>query len=311
MGDWVQVYRAGDVIPKVADVDLKKRPKEAIPYAFPSVCPECQSDAIREEGDAVRRCTGGLICPAQAVEKMKHFVSRAAFDIEGLGAKQVEQFFADGWIKEPADIFSLRDPLWQRNAAAEEPRRMGDKSAENLFDAIDERRTIDFHRLLFGLGIRPLGEAAAKDLARHFLDWPTLASAADRASDEPASQAATREALAESPAWGEFLSIDGVGQALTQSLVTTLAQDHERASIDRLVEHLTILPPDQQASGQSRRGQDRRVHRVIGKNDTGRSQGPGRSAWGKGVWVGLGKNGSCCRRAGGGIQSKEGCRSWN
>ena len=107
VGDWVQVYRAGDVIPKVADVDLSKRPAEARPYEFPRVCPECGSDAVREEGDAVRRCTGGLICPAQAVEKLKHFVSRAAFDIEGLGAKQVEQFHSDGWIAEPADIFQL------------------------------------------------------------------------------------------------------------------------------------------------------------------------------------------------------------
>ena len=91
-GDWVQVYRAGDVIPKIADVDLAHRPDDAVPYAFPDACPECGSAAIREEGDSVRRCTGGLVCPAQAVEKLKHFVSRAAFDIEGLGAKQVEQF---------------------------------------------------------------------------------------------------------------------------------------------------------------------------------------------------------------------------
>ncbi|MEE4189747.1 MAG: NAD-dependent DNA ligase LigA, partial [Roseobacter sp.] len=109
IGDWVQVYRAGDVIPKVADVDLSKRPEGAQAFVFPTQCPECGSDARREEGDAVRRCTGGLICPAQAVEKLKHFVSRAAFDIEGLGAKQVEQFYADGWIREPADIFTLRE----------------------------------------------------------------------------------------------------------------------------------------------------------------------------------------------------------
>src|SRR5690606_26051702 len=94
-GDWVQVYRAGDVIPKVADVDLSRRPAESAPYVFPETCPDCGSPAIREPGDSVRRCTGGLICPAQAVEKLKHFVSRSAFDIEGLGAKQVELFFND------------------------------------------------------------------------------------------------------------------------------------------------------------------------------------------------------------------------
>ncbi|MBV1926859.1 MAG: NAD-dependent DNA ligase LigA, partial [Rhodobacteraceae bacterium] len=107
VGDWVQVYRAGDVIPKIADVDLSKRPDTAAPFVFPTQCPECKSDAIREEGDAVRRCTGGMICPAQVAEKLKHFVSRAAFDIDGLGAKQVVQFYNDGWIKEPADIFTL------------------------------------------------------------------------------------------------------------------------------------------------------------------------------------------------------------
>ena len=106
-GDWVQVYRAGDVIPKIADVDLTKRKAGAVPYHFPDVCPECGSPAVREDGDAVRRCTGGLICPAQGVEKLKHFVSRAAFDIDGLGAKQVETFFQLDWIKEPAEIFTF------------------------------------------------------------------------------------------------------------------------------------------------------------------------------------------------------------
>ena len=109
VGDWVQIYRAGDVIPKVADVDLSKRPKGAEPYVFPEFCPECGSAAVREPGDAVRRCTGGLICPAQAIEKLRHFVSRGGFDIEGLGAKQVEQFYILGWIREPADIFTLAE----------------------------------------------------------------------------------------------------------------------------------------------------------------------------------------------------------
>ncbi len=107
VGDWVTVYRAGDVIPKIEDVDLARRPPDSVPYAFPETCPICGSDAIREDGEAVHRCTGNLICPAQAVEKLRHFVSRDAFDIEGLGAKQVEAFFAEGWIREPADIFTL------------------------------------------------------------------------------------------------------------------------------------------------------------------------------------------------------------
>mgnify|MGYP002622279395 CR=1 FL=1 len=249
VGDWVQVYRAGDVIPKVADVDLSKRPGDAAPYAFPNVCPECGSDAIREEGDAVRRCTGGLICPAQAVEKLKHFVSRAAFDIEGLGAKQVEQFFEDGWIREPADIFTLEERYGSGVQQLKNREGWGEKSAQKLFDAIRERRDIAFHRFLFGLGIRHLGEVAAKDLARAFGTWEALSDAADRAAAEPAAtEGAGREALANSPAWGEFLAIDGVGMTLTQSLVATLSQAHERESIDRLVSHLTIEAPEAQAT---------------------------------------------------------------
>ncbi|MFC3143886.1 NAD-dependent DNA ligase LigA [Psychromarinibacter halotolerans] len=120
-GDWVQVYRAGDVIPKVADVDLSKRPDDATPYAFPHVCPECGSEAVREEGDAVRRCTGGLICPAQAVEKLKHFVSRAAFDIDGLGAKQIEMFYNICWISEPAHIFKLGKTDGPKRVLAKDP----------------------------------------------------------------------------------------------------------------------------------------------------------------------------------------------
>ncbi len=247
-GDWVQVYRAGDVIPKVADVDLSKRPAEAVPYVFPTVCPECNSEAIREEGDAVRRCTGGLICPAQAIEKLKHFVGRAAFDIDGMGAKQVEQFFTDGWVREPADIFHLEARYGTGDDALASREGWGETSAGNLFRAIDERRRIDFNRFLFGLGIRHLGEAAAKDLARHFGDWQTLSETVDRAADEPASNGATREALAESPAWAEFLAIDGVGQTLTQSLVTTLMQTEERASIDRLASELEIIPLEAAAS---------------------------------------------------------------
>lgn len=249
VGDWVQVYRAGDVIPKVADVDLSKRPADAAPYEFPHLCPECGSEAIREDGDAVRRCTGGLICPAQAVEKLKHFVSRAAFDIEGLGAKQVEQFFEDGWIREPADIFLLEDRYGSGLQQLKNREGWGSKSAENLFKAIRERRTIPFHRFLFGLGIRHLGEVAAKDLSRAFGSWSALSETADRAATEPAAlEGAGREALASSPAWQDFLAIDGVGVTLTQSLVTTLAQEHERQSIDRLAALLTIEPPETRAT---------------------------------------------------------------
>ena len=233
VGDWVQVYRAGDVIPKVADVDLNKRPEKSEKYQFPETCPECQSDAIREAGDAVRRCTGGLICPAQAVEKLKHFVSRAAFDIEGLGAKQIEQFYSDGWVSEPADIFTMRARYGQGLQQLKNREGWGEKSAENLFQAIDEKRTIPFSRFLFALGIRHVGEAASNLIARHYGDYLSFSTAMTEAQDT------------NSAAWDDLLSIDGVGEVMAMSLVKSMAQPSEQASINRLVAELQIEANEQ------------------------------------------------------------------
>ncbi|OWU84976.1 NAD-dependent DNA ligase LigA [Oceanicola sp. 22II-s10i] len=275
VGDWVQVYRAGDVIPKVADVDLSKRPEGAEAYRFPTVCPECGSDAIREEGDAVRRCTGGLICPAQAVEKLKHFVSRAAFDIEGLGAKQVEQFYRDDWIREPADIFRLEERYGTGLQQLKNREGWGEKSAQNLFDAIRERRRIALRRVIFALGIRHVGEVVAADLAKHYRTWPAFeaavtaaapAAARHVAADEaeareraaaaeedrrpriaPARQAAWEaEPVAEGAkaAWDELVGIDGIGAIVAVSLVSTFAQPAERASIDALAALLEVEEED-------------------------------------------------------------------
>ncbi|WP_409202437.1 NAD-dependent DNA ligase LigA [Sulfitobacter sp. S190] len=228
VGDWVQVYRAGDVIPKVADVDLSKRPVEATEFKFPEICPECQSDAIREPGDAVRRCSGGLICPAQAVEKLKHLVSRAAFDIDGLGSKQVEQFYADGWIAEPADIFTLQERYSSGLQQLKNREGWGEKSASALFAAIEDKRKIPIARLLFGLGIRHVGEAASNLLARHYGTWPALAEAMQDARG------------CDGPAWDDLIAIDGVGAVMAGSLVNAFAQDAERESIERLVEQLDV-----------------------------------------------------------------------
>jgi DNA ligase (NAD+) len=255
VGDWVQVYRAGDVIPKIKDVDLSQRPAGAEPYAFPTTCPQCGSDAVREEGDAVRRCTGGLICPAQAVEKLKHFVSRAAFDIEGLGAKQVEAFYTDGWVREPADIFALRAQYGQGLQQLKNREGWGEKSAQNLFDAIDDRRRIALGRVIFALGIRHVGEVAAGDLARHFGTWDAFIDTVDRAAAEPAAQApdakARKPLLEDSPAWSEITGIDGIGEAVAVALTTTLTQAAERASIDRLIAHLDIQAPPARATDNS------------------------------------------------------------
>jgi DNA ligase (NAD+) len=238
IGDWVQVYRAGDVIPKVADLDLSRRKIDAQPYVFPDVCPECGSPAHREEGDSVRRCTGGLICPAQAVERLKHFVSRAAFDIEGLGAKQVEMFFNDATlpVKTPADIFTLaaRDvdnPLQKlKNRDG-----FGEVSAAKLFAAIEARRTIPLDRLIFSFGIRHVGEVAASLLARHYNTWSAFEASITRATPG-------------SPDWAELTAINGVGEVMAQSLVDAFQNPAERAAIDALAAELTIQPV--QARGQ-------------------------------------------------------------
>ena len=230
VGDWVQVYRAGDVIPKIADVDLSRRPEGAVPYAFPTTCPECGSDAVREEGDAVRRCTGGLVCPAQAVEKLKHFVSRAAFDIEGLGAKQIEMFFADDTlpIREPADIFTLAERDAANLAKLKNRDGFGEKSVANLFQAIEERRKIPLNRLIFALGIRHVGESAANLLARNYGTW------------EAFKAAMTAATIGEGPEWNALTAIDGVGDVLAASVVNAFHQKAERASIDRLVAQLDV-----------------------------------------------------------------------
>lgn len=236
VGDWVQVYRAGDVIPKISDVDLARRPKDAVAYQMPRTCPECGSDAIREDGDAVRRCTGGMICPAQAVEKLKHFVSRAAFDIEGLGAKQVEQFYADGWIAAPADIFTLRARFGAGMQQLRNREGWGEKSAAKLFDAIDERRKIPLARVIYSLGIRHVGENSAALLASHYTSWEAFA------------QAMTAAQVGTGPAWEELTGIDGVGAIMATSLVTTLQQEAEKASIARLIAELDVQDAEARAT---------------------------------------------------------------
>lgn len=232
VGDWVQVYRAGDVIPKVADVDLSRRKDGAQPYAFPTECPECGSPAHREEGDSVRRCTGGLICPAQAVERLKHFVSRGAFDIEGLGAKQVEMFFKDPLlpVKTPADIFTLA----ARDAAnplqkLKNREGFGEVSAAKLFAAIEARRTIPLDRLIFSLGIRHVGEVAASLLARHYSTWEAFEAGITKATPGTAE-------------WAELNAINGVGEVMAQSVADAFQNPAERQAIDALVAQLAVQP---------------------------------------------------------------------
>jgi len=225
VGDWVTIYRAGDVIPKIEDVDLSRRPPDAVPYVFPETCPICGSDVVREPGEAVHYCTGNLVCPAQQVEKLKHFVSRNAFDIEGLGAKTIEAFFADGWLREPADIFHLES---RHGTELRRREGWGERSAANLFRSIAERRRVPLNRLIFGLGIRHVGETAAKLLARHYGSWERFRTAMEEARDH------------EGPAWDDLNAIDGVGPTLAASLVDFFHEPANRAAIDRLVAELEI-----------------------------------------------------------------------
>lgn len=230
VGDWVEVYRAGDVIPKIRDVDLSKRPADSVPYVFPTHCPECGSDVVREDGDSAAYCSGGLICPAQAVEKLKHFVSRSAFDIDGLGAKQVEMFFRDDSlpIKEPADIFTLQQRDEAQFTKLKNRDGFGDKSVTNLFAAIDEKRKIPLNRLIFALGIRHVGETSAAMLARHYTSWENFFAAMKDAREKSGS------------AWEELLNIDGLGAVMATALVDAFHTETTRDAIARLVQELDV-----------------------------------------------------------------------
>jgi DNA ligase (NAD+) len=227
IGDTVIVQRAGDVIPQVLGVVAEKRPKGAKPYKFPHACPVCGSHAVREEGEAVRRCTGGLVCTAQAVERLRHFVSRDAFDIEGLGEKQVQAFYDDGLVREPADIFALRE----KRAALEAREGSGETSVRNLLAAIEQRRAIALNKLVYALGIRHVGETNARLLARHygtldaFLDGMTAAGEG-RDSD----------------AYRELNDIGGIGEVVADALVEFFKERRNRDALDRLLREIEVAP---------------------------------------------------------------------
>ncbi|MCA1968161.1 unnamed protein product [Ciceribacter sp. T2.26MG-112.2] len=240
VGDTVIVQRAGDVIPQVLDVVLEKRPEGAVPYAFPTKCPVCGSHAVREKNektgklDSVTRCTGGFVCSAQAKEHIKHFVSRNAFDIEGLGTKQVDFFFE---AEDPAirirtapDIFTLK----RRQEASplvklENIEGFGRVSVRKLFDAIDARREIALHRLIFALGIRHVGETTAKLLARSYGSYAAFAEAMKAAA--PMS----------GDAWNELNAIDGIGEVVAASIVEFFKEPRNLEVVDRLLQEITPL----------------------------------------------------------------------
>lgn len=243
IGDTVMIQRAGDVIPQILDTDLDKRPPESKPFEFPMTCPACGSHAERElnpvtgKRDSVRRCTGGLVCPAQAVEQLKHFVSRNAFDIDGLGDKQVEAFFADGLIMNAGDIFTLAERNERSLKKLKDREGWGDTSARNLFEAIEERRNIVLNRFVFGLGIRHVGEQTAKDLARAFGNVDAFSEAMYKLAegDEGAQQ--------------DLLAIDGIGGTVVGSLKAFFSEERNLTVYRALLEQLTVEAMEARSGG--------------------------------------------------------------
>jgi len=224
VGDRVVVQRAGDVIPQIVENLTREEAREA--YTFPDHCPVCESEAVAEEGEVDVRCTGGLICPAQRIERLKHFVSRSALDIEGLGEKSIQEFFDLGWLEHgPPDIFRLhrhRTELLGREGWKE-------KSVDNLLAAIEAKRKPDAARLLFGLGIRHIGAVTARDLLKRFETLPALRAVAERAQTDEMARA-------------ELTSIDGVGSAVAEALADFFHEAHNREVWEDLLSEVSPPP---------------------------------------------------------------------
>jgi DNA ligase (NAD+) len=220
-GDRVVLQRAGDVIPQIVENLTRDEPRE--PWHFPTVCPVCQSAAEREEGEVDYRCTGGLICAAQRVERLIHFCSRGALDIRGLGFQQIEDFFNDGLIHSPADIFRLKEEQLLAR------KKKGDVWAANLLQAIEEKRHPDPVRFLFGIGIRHVGSITARDLLKAFGTVEHVAEVATAAASDPAARA-------------EIESVDGVGPVVAEALIDFFAEPHNREAWDDLLSECHPVP---------------------------------------------------------------------
>ncbi len=234
-GDLVVIQRAGDVIPQVVEVRTEQRAPDSVPYAFPDHCPICKSLAIRPPGEVVRRCTGGLICSAQITERLRHFVGRDAFDIEGLGKKQVPQLLEEKLIAQPADIFKLGE----RREDLAKLAGWGDKKVDNLLRAIEARRSIALERFINALGIRFVGEANARLLARHYGSleaWRDAMVAAQEGSEE---------------ARAELENIDGIGPKVAEAILEFFAESHNRDALAALAREVRVEDAVAPAAGSS------------------------------------------------------------
>jgi DNA ligase (NAD+) len=235
IGDTVMIQRAGDVIPQVLGIIPELRPKSAKPYVFPEVCPVCGSHAVRELNektgklDAVRRCTGGLICAAQRVERLRHFVSRSAFDIEGIGEKVIQEFFDEGLLASPPDIFTLAERDRTLKPPLEEREGWGATSARNLFAAIDARRTIPFDRFIYALGIRHVGETTARLLARSYGRIEDFLAAMKEAAGDRDSEA-----------FHDLDNIGGIGETVAGAIADFFGEEHNVAVVEGLLRHVAV-----------------------------------------------------------------------
>jgi len=243
IGDTVVIQRAGDVIPQVVDVVIDKRPADAEPFAFPKKCPcPLHTDVVREETaageeSARARCSGEFACPYQKIEHLKLFASRRAFDIEGLGEKQIAFFFEQGWVKEPGDIFTL--PARNAKIKLEDNEGYGETSVRNLFAAIEERRTVALERFIYALGMRHVGETTALALARGYGSWQAFHDACLKVTEGDA------EAIAEMDA------IDQIGDTVIKSVAAYFGEDHNRGIVERLTKEVTILDAEKPKSNSS------------------------------------------------------------
>lgn len=240
IGDHVTIQRAGDVIPQVVNVLVDKREDTLKEYKFPKQCPVCKSNVIREEGEVAWRCTGGLICEAQAVERLKHFVSRLAFDIDGLGGKIIQQFWNDGLVKTPVDIFKLERNDEKNLVPIRKKEGWGDLSAENLFASINEKRNIEFNRFIYALGIRKIGEATAKRLATVYYDLDTLKQSMIKAQHHDSSE------------YENLIGIEDIGPSTADDLIGFFVEEHNQKILEELSRELTIHPYKINVSGDSK-----------------------------------------------------------
>ncbi|MBP5343946.1 MAG: NAD-dependent DNA ligase LigA [Alphaproteobacteria bacterium] len=229
-GDTVVVQRAGDVIPQIVRVVVEQRPEGARPFQFPTTCPVCGAHAVKEGDDAVTYCMGGLTCPAQAMERLKHFVSKDAFDIEGLGDKNIEQLYKLGWIKNPTDIFTLEEKHSFDFLALG---GWGQKSALKLFDAITQKKNLPLHRFLYALGIPEIGETTAKILAAHFKSWQNLL-----------------DVVRQETALEQLMQVDGIGATMAQEIKDFFDEPHNQVLLRDLCQY--VVPQDYEENNQQR-----------------------------------------------------------